>query len=141
MVVAAAQSKAGLRVGGGRLVELRDFTVAAAESRVEKRNALRVPPLRDRLQIGVDVRQILVGEDLLAEWRHVAVGGTHEGLQRLERDRIGCELEARHTALPLVAVALPAAVLEKFLLALRGVGRKRALAENEAGGKRRQPDY
>ena len=49
----------------------------ASLSWIEKRNAAGVGVLRDRLQIGVDIRQVLVGQNLLAERRHLTAGRPH----------------------------------------------------------------
>ena len=111
---------------------------------IQQRDGLVVRRLRDRLQIGVDVGQILVREHRLAVGRHGAIGGAHEGRERLDRHRVGRELRAGDPALPHGAVAAPAAELHVGGLAfLGGRGDRRAvpegeLADEETGGERRQ---
>src|SRR2546430_12529505 len=90
----------------------------AARLRVEQRNALVVRRLRLRLQISVDVGEVLVRQDRLLIRRHAAGAEAHEGRERLGRDRIGRELRSGYAALPREAVALPAAVLHEGGLAL-----------------------
>src|SRR5258708_34210148 len=107
---------------------------------VEQRNGLVVRGLWDRLQIGVDIREVVVRQDRLGVWRHGAIAAAQERRERLDRDRIGRELRPGDAALPLRAVALPAAVLDEGGLALLGRGCERpAAAEEKAGGKRQQP--
>src|SRR5258708_39579990 len=92
----------------------------ASRLRVEQRNALVVRRLRLRLQISVDVGEVIVGQDRLLIRRHSAGAETHECRERFGRDRIGRELRPGHAALPHEAVALPAAVLHVGGLALLG---------------------
>src|SRR5262245_39777469 len=106
---------------------------------IEQRNALVVGRLGDRLQVGVDVGEVLVREDRLHVGRHGAIGGAHERRERLDRHGIGRELRPGDAALRLEAVAGPAAVLDVRGLALLGRGGQcSAAAENEAGGERHQ---
>src|SRR5215467_9854869 len=108
---------------------------------VEQRDALRVRRLRDRLQIGVDVGEIVLRQDFLLVGRHRSVAAAYEGRERLERDRPGRQRLAGNAALPLRAVALPAAVLDKRGLALLGrSGECAAATECQAGGERRRPE-
>src|SRR5262245_65290529 len=112
---------------------------------VELGNALVVRRLGDRLQIGVDIREVVVRQDRLRVGRHGAVSGAHESGERLDRDWIRRELGAGDAALGLNAVTLPAAVLDIGRLALLGRGGERAAtaqktAEEQAGGERRLPE-
>src|SRR5258708_9284747 len=93
---------------------------SASRLRVEQRNALVVRRLRLRLQISVDVGEILVRQDRLLIRRHAAGAEAHEGREGFGRYRIGPELRSGHRALPHEAVALPAAVLHVGGLAFLG---------------------
>src|SRR5258708_12565187 len=84
------------------------FPAGASRLRVEQRNALVVRRLGYRLQISVDVGEVLVRQDRLLIRRHAAGAETHEGRERFGRDRMGRELRSRHRALPPQALALPA---------------------------------
>src|ERR1700737_2441586 len=107
---------------------------------IQQRNGLVVDRLWDRLQIGVDIREIVVRQDRLGVGRHGAIAAAQECRERLDRNRVRRELRAGDATLPLRAVALPAAVLDESGLALLGRGSERsAAAEEEAGGERRQP--
>src|SRR5207253_11084817 len=107
---------------------------------VEQGDALVIRRLRDRLQIGVDIRKIVVRQDRLRVGRHGAVGGAHKSRERLNRNGVRRELGAGEAALSLHAATLPASVLGVSRLALLGRGGKRAAAaECEAGGERRRP--
>src|SRR5688572_1386124 len=48
----------------------------------EKRNRLVIRRRRDRLQIGVDVDHLLIGQHLLGVWRHVAARCADEPRER-----------------------------------------------------------
>src|SRR5215472_1801299 len=97
---------------------------------VEQGNALVIRRLGDRLQIGVDIREIVVRQDRLRVGRHGAVGGAHESRERLNRNGIRRELGAG-AALGLHAVTLPAAVLDVSRLALLGRGSDRVATAYE----------
>src|SRR3954470_18903901 len=75
---------------------------------VEQRDALVILPCGNRLQIGMDVCEVPVGEDLLLVRRHGAVAVADEYVHCGERHRVWGELRA-DAALSGVAVALPAA--------------------------------
>src|SRR5215210_9296402 len=96
----------------------------------EKRNRLVIRRSRDRLQIGVDVGQFLIGENLLGEGRHVAARRAHEAREGRVRQRNG-RRDARTfaAALTLVAVALPTADTLEIGFALGGVALWRGSAE------------
>src|SRR6516225_1636033 len=99
---------------------------------VEQGNALVIRRLRDRLQIGVDIREIVVRQDRLRVGRHGAVGRAHESRERLNRNGIRRELGAGDATLALYAVTLPAAVLDVSRLALLGRGSDRVATADEA---------
>src|SRR5260221_8583415 len=92
----------------------------ASRLRVEQRNALVVRRLGYRLQISVDVGEVLVRQDRLLIRRHAPGAEAHKRRERPRRDRIGRELWSSHRALPHEALALPAAVLHVGGLALLG---------------------
>src|SRR5438128_12476234 len=101
----------------------RGLTPTAGALRVEQRDVLVVGRLRERLQVGVDVGEVLVRQDRLRVRRHCAFGVAHEDIERLVRHRARGELRAGHASLRREAVALPAAVLHVGGLAfLRGAG-------------------
>src|SRR5262249_42958646 len=93
---------------------------------VEQGNALVICRLGDRLQIGVDIREVVVRQDRLRVRRHGAVGGAHESGERLDRDGLRRELGTGDAALGLNAVTLPTAVLDIGRLAFLGRGGERA---------------
>src|SRR3954462_14804089 len=104
----------------------------------EQRDGLRVLRLRDRRQISVNVFEVAVRQHLLAVRRHRRVGRTQECRERFERQRIGRQHLAGAgdcRALPLSAVALPAAVFQECSFTFAGVARRRrrAVTENRAG--------
>src|SRR6516162_5305220 len=112
---------------------------------VEQGNVLVIRRLGDRLQIGVDIREVVVGQDRLRIGRHGAIGGAHESGERLDRDGIWRELGPGDTALGLHAVTLPTAVLDIGRLAFLGRGSERAATAQEpayeqSGGERRLPE-
>ena len=105
----------------------------------DERDVLRVRSLRDRLQIGVDVGEIAVGEDLLAIGGHRAIGHAHKARQCVERKRIGSEPWPGHGSLSHRAVALPASNSHKDVFAVLHRCREGpGLREEEPGGERRQ---
>src|SRR5262249_22677433 len=106
---------------------------------IEDRYRLVVRRLRYRRQIGVDIGEVLIRQDLLAIGRHLPVAAANEGRHGFERDRVGREPRAGHAALPYGPVTWPAAVLHERLLSLPGIGRNGSVREDEAGGERRQP--
>src|SRR5579864_7185252 len=119
----------GNRRRGRRKVSAWNFLVVFYEGasapgvprlRVQQRNVLVVRRLGQRLQVGVDVGEIVVREDGLGVRRHGAVGMAHEHLHEIERLRVGRELGAGGAALPGEAVAFPAAVLNEGGLAFFG---------------------
>src|SRR6516165_4668843 len=115
------------------------YRVPAVRLLVQERNALVVRGLRNRLQPGMDVGELLVRENALLVRRHGAVGGAHEGRERLDRKRIGCKFGTGDPTLALETVTLPAAMLHKCRFAfLRRGSERRNRTENETGGEYRQ---
>ena len=99
--------------------------------------------MRQRLQIGINVVELVVAEDCRPIWRHVAIGVAHEGFKRIERQRRACNhlaVAGRDRTLAVKVVALPAAVLDKGRFAFLGIGGESVALSTEAGGKRRQRD-
>src|SRR6267143_3341300 len=110
----------------------------AARLRVEQRNALVVRRLGYRLQISVDVGEVIVRQDRLLIRRHAAGAEAHEGRERFGRDRIGRELRSGHAALTHETVALPAAVLHEGALALLGGARGEGERREQQGRDEKQ---
>src|SRR5262249_35458472 len=121
----------GPRFRGDDSIALTEM-VSASPLLVEQGNALVIRPLRDRLQIGVDIREIVVRQDRLRERRHGAVGAAYESRECLNRNGIRRELGAGDATLGLHAVTLPAAVLDVSRLALLGRGSDRIATAHEA---------
>src|SRR5258705_1197356 len=91
----------------------------------EQRDRLIVGRLRDRRQIGLDVRHGLVRQHSLPLRRHRAIAVADEGRHRFERQRIRRKLRAADgRTLPHGPVTLPAAVLHEVLLALDAIARR-----------------
>src|SRR6476659_1268400 len=114
--------------------------MAARALLVEQGNILVIRPLRDRLQVGVDIGEVVVGEDRLRVRWHGTIAGAHEGGECLDRQWIRRKPRAGLPALTLGAVTLPAAVLDERSFALFGGGGEcAAAAQDKAGGEYRRP--
>src|SRR4029453_10214822 len=104
----------------------REETISVVRSRTvlltQQRDRLVIRRCRDRLKIGVDVGQLLIGENLLRERRHVGARRADERVQ----GRVGERNRRRDTrtfaaALTLVAVTLVTANALEIGLALHRI--------------------
>src|ERR1700704_4395346 len=100
----------------------------------QQRDGFPILGRRNRLQIGVNILEVRVRQNLLPERRHGSRRGANEGCQRLVGQRIGRELGAGdRRPLPFGAVALVAAVFlgEKDLAAGSIRGERSAVTEQD----------
>jgi hypothetical protein len=102
--------------------------------RAQRRDVLRVGRLGYRLQVGIDIGQVVIRQNLGAVPRHLTGRGSHEVCERVERQGIGREFETGSPALPHVPVALETADPNVCLLAPGGVGRERGAAAQTGHG-------
>src|SRR5437588_8252626 len=100
----------------------------------EQRDVVEIRRFRNRLQIGVDIHQILCCQHFLRIGRHVAAGGANPGEEGGpgERYRIG-NADTLPAALTIVPVAFKAASPLEIRLSLRRI----ALRRRRLGRERR----
>src|SRR6185437_693244 len=94
----------------------------------QKWDRFEIGRLRNGLEVGVDIDQLLIGEHLGRVGRHVAARRPHPGLQGRPGQRNGIgDARSFPSALALMAMALPAADALEIRLAFRGVALRRGL--------------
>src|SRR5579862_3645995 len=136
---AAKQSSTEGPPGLLRRIAPRNDDLLRARPAVKQRNVAHRLRLRQRLQISVDIAELVVGQHRGTIWRHRAVAGPHKAHERIERQwraRDHLAVAGGDRALAVVIVALPAAVLDEGGLALFRRGGQRAALSADASQQR-----
>lgn len=99
---------------------------------IQQGDGLVIRPFLNRLEVSVDVNQLLVGQDLFAVRGHGPFGMPHEGLYVFNRFGFRGQFGPGNTALPHKAVTPPATIFEIGLFATFGRACNRLCIEVES---------